>query len=80
MKNSNSFLYIIIIYFIISAGFHFIRLALDWKIIIVGSQNDYSISTLVSALCVLFSVFAVFWTYKLKKGNGKKVKININEE
>ncbi len=80
MKNNDPLLYIIILYFIISAGFHFIRLAFDWKIIIVGNQKDYSISTLISALYVLFSVFVIYQTYKLKKGNDKKVKININEE
>jgi hypothetical protein len=74
MKNNKIFLSIIICYFIASASFHFLRLALDWKLIIIGEQNDYSVSTLISATCILFSVFIVYLAYKFK------IKEKVKEE
>jgi amino acid permease len=80
MKNNKAFLHIIIFYFIASASFHFLRLALDWKLIIVGDQSDYSVSTLISAICILFSVFIVYLAYKFKKKDSKKIEVDIKEE
>jgi hypothetical protein len=80
MKNLKIFQFIVIFYFIFSGFFHFLRLAFDWKIIIVGNQRDYSVSTLVSALAFLFSVFIVFWIYRIKKEEQKKIIVNNIEE
>lgn len=80
MKNNKLFTLTILFYFIIVGAFHFLRLALDWKIIIVSSQRDYSLSTLISAICFLFSVFMIYWLYNVKK-NEKKIEVkNIEED
>jgi hypothetical protein len=80
MKNNKIFLHLLTFYFMASAIFHFLRLALDWKLIIVGNQSDYSVSTLISAICILFSAFMVYLVYKFKKKDSKKIKVDINEE
>lgn len=80
MKNNKLFLWLVICYFVFSASFHFLRLALDWKLIIVGDQNDYSVSTLISAVCILFSVFMVYLAYKLKNKERNKIKVDIKED
>ncbi len=80
MKNNKIFLHIVIFYFVVSASFHFLRLGLDWKLIVVGNQSDYSISTLISAICILFSLFMVYLAYRIKKGDNKKIEVDVNEE
>jgi hypothetical protein len=79
MKNNKIFHITIFAYFVIVGAFHFIRLALDWKIILVTSQKDYSLNTLVSALCFLFSAFMIYWVYKQKKKDNKIEVRNIEE-
>ncbi len=80
MKNNKLFTSTVLFYFIIVGAFHFLRLALDWKIIIVSSQRDYSLSTLISAICFLFSVFMIYWLFNVKK-NEKKIEVkNIEED
>jgi hypothetical protein len=79
MKNNKIFHLTIVVYFITVGAFHFIRLALDWKIILVTSQKDYPLNTLASALCFLFSAFMVYWVYKQKKQD-KKIEVKNIEE
>lgn len=80
MKNNKLFTSTVLFYFIIVGAFHFLRLALDWKVIIVSSQRDYSLSTLISAICFLFSVFMIYWLFNVKK-NEKKIEVkNIEED
>lgn len=81
MKNNRTFFFIIGSYFALLGLFHFVRMALEWKIIIVGAERDYEIITLVSAICILFSVFVIYYIAKNWKIEKKtKPKITTGEE
>jgi len=59
--------------------FHFIRLALNWDLVIIRGEEVYSIHTLGSALYFLFSILVVYLIIKAKKED-KKIEISTEEE
>ncbi len=75
MKNNKAFLFVITAYFILLGTFHFLRLAFGWEIRISGERFDHSVINLVSAICILFSALVIYWIYRLKKENQKRVKV-----
>ncbi len=69
MKSEKILFIIIGIYFLLSGLFHFARLALGLDIIV----GDNYIDTMVSAICVLFSVFIIYSIVKIQKNTKEKL-------
>ncbi len=73
MKNKKLFLGIIVTYFGVSGILHFLRLAFEWDIFI----GERYVNSMISALCILFAVFIIFWSYKIKQEDKKRVKVEV---
>ncbi len=71
--------HIFLFYFTLMGLFHFIRLALNWDLVIIRGEEVYSIHTLGSALYFLFSILVVYLIIKAKKED-KKIEISTEEE
>ncbi len=67
---------IVIIYFLLSAVFHFVRLALGWDVFFA----NYEIPSFISATCFLFSVIVAYFLYKVYKEKNTKVDIRSEKE
>ncbi len=80
MKNMKLFLSVIGAYFAFSGVFHFIRLALEWDLVIYRAGGPYNIHSVFSAMSILFAIFIVYWVYKIKKNEKEVVKVTTNEE
>ncbi len=76
MKNKKLFLGIIAAYFGVSGVLHFLRLAFEWDIFI----GERYVNSMISALCILFAAFIIFWTYKIKQEDKKKVRVEVVED
>ncbi len=63
------FFTVIALYFVVSAIAHFTRLALGLDVMI----GDYELPTIVSGICVIFSVFIVYWSLRMIK-RGKEIR------
>ncbi len=76
MRHKKIFLIIIAAYFLFSAIFHFMRLAFDWGIVV---GEEIIVPTWVSALCILFSIFIVYWIIKIRDEE-EKIDVEVVEE
>ncbi len=59
--------------------FHFVRLALDWDLIIMRGEEMYNIHTLGSAVYFLFSIVVVYAIVRARRED-KRVDVGIEEE
>ncbi len=75
MTKSFFFLIVGIILAFVSA-FHFLRLALEWKIII----NEWILPGWISGLIVVFGMFMSYWSLKLKTAKNKKNQEENNKQ
>ncbi len=76
MKNNKIFLYLIGFYFIVSGIFHFVRLALEWDIII----GDYYLRPWASAVGIIFASLVIYQVYRIRKSSQNEVKVEVVEE
>ncbi len=75
MKNKKIFLGVIVFYFAVSGILHFLRLAFEWDVFI----GERYVNSMISALCILFSAFVIYWAYKIKQSDKKKVNVEVVE-
>ena len=76
MKNNKIFLYLIGFYFIVSGIFHFVRLALEWDIII----GDYYLRPWASAVAIVFAALVIYQVYRIRKSSQNEVKVEVVED
>ncbi len=80
MKNMKLFLSVIGAYFAFSGVFHFIRLALEWDLIIHRAGGPYNVHSIFSAISILFATGIIYWSYKMKRSEKSAVKVTKNGE
>ncbi len=62
-KKEHALYLIVVVYFFLSALLHFARLTFAWDF----SVGDYSVPTVASGLCFVFSVAVVFLAVRILK-------------
>ncbi len=67
-KKNKFFLVILVIYFVAVASVHFARLMFSWEVMI----GETEISTIISGVCILFSVSIIFLILHFFKKNKKE--------
>ncbi len=63
-KKEKALFLVVIVYFFFSALLHFSRLTFAWEV----SVGDYQVPTVISGLCVIFSIAVILLTIRILKG------------